>query len=195
MASYHCSVKSAVKASASSHAAWHRSRRARPNGMAEDLEATGPANLPSWANTNHPSSGPPPTSTQQASGANLSEIEIALRAKALFNPDQRQALWSWTSSGRLVRAARPPMGDPRNPGAALAGRTNCTPISCLGTTVDRIEAAAEQYFKRVPREHPELGVPGKTAPDGTTANPAPVGQAQTPPPAAQPTQRRWIIAT
>ena len=156
MASYHCSVKVGGKGQASSHAAYiaregHYAERAGY----EDLEATGHGNLPSWAEGEPARFWIAADRYERANGATYREIEIALPRE--LNPDQRQAL--------VLDFIRQELGERHahqwaihNPGAALAGGEQPhAHLMYSERTVDGIERAAEQYFKRYNGKHPERG--------------------------------------
>lgn len=156
MASYHCSVKVGGKGQASGHAAYivREGHYAERDGY-EDLEATGYGNLPSWAEHEPSVFWSAADRHERANGATYREIEIALPRE--LNPDQRQAL--------VLDFIQHEIGERHahqwaihNPGAALAGGEQPhAHLMYSERTVDGIERAAEQYFKRYNGKHPELG--------------------------------------
>ena len=156
MASYHCSVKVGGKGQASGHAAYiaREGYYAERSGY-EDLEATGHGNLPAWAEGEPALFWTAADRYERANGATYREIEIALPRE--LNPDQRQAL--------VLDFIRQEIGERHaqqwaihNPGAALAGGEQPhAHLMYSERTIDGIERAAEQYFKRYNGKHPELG--------------------------------------
>jgi hypothetical protein len=156
MASYHCSVKVGGKGQARSHAAYiaREGSYAERDGY-EDLEATGYGNLPSWAEHEPSAFWTAADRYERANGATYREIEIALPRE--LNPTQREAL--------VLDFIRQEIGERHahqwaihNPGAALAGGEQPhAHLMYSERTVDGIERAAEQYFKRYNGTHPELG--------------------------------------
>ena len=102
----------------------------------EDLEATGHGNLPSWPKANHPGSGAPPTATNGPTARPIGKSKSPLPRE--LNPDQRQALV--LDFIRQEVGAHAHQWAIHNPGAALAGANNRTPISCVPErTMDGIE--------------------------------------------------------
>ena len=156
MASYHCSVKVGGKGKANGHAAYiAREGYYTERGGYEDLEATGYGNLPTWTEHKPSLFWTAADQYERANGATYREIEIALPRE--LNPAQRKDL--------VLDFIRHEIGERHayqwaihNPGAALAGGEQPhAHIMYSERTVDGIERAAVQYFKRYNRKHPERG--------------------------------------
>jgi len=113
------------------------------------------ATMPSWAEHEPSRFWTAADRYERANGATYREIEIALPRE--LDPAQRQEL--------VLDFIRQEIGERHahqwaihNPGAALAGGEQPhAHLMYSERTVDGIERAADQYFKRYNGQHPELG--------------------------------------
>ena len=156
MASYHCSVKVGGKGKAAAHAQYI-ARAGKYSGYEqyEDLEATGRANMPAWAEHNPAHFWAAADQFERANGATYREIEVAL-PRELTTSQRRELIEDFIAQELGDRHAC--QWAIHCPAAAIeGGEQPHAHIMYSERTVDGIDRDPELYFKRYNAKAPERG--------------------------------------
>ncbi|WGS50111.1 MobA/MobL family protein [Paraburkholderia sp. D15] len=153
MASFHHTIKSGKKGSATDHSAYI-SRKGKHTNRKEDLIASGHGNMPNWARHDASEFWRTGDKYERANGAVYREHEIALPDE--LTHDQQQELVNQLVSGLVGN--KPFQYAIHAPKAALGHGTNThMHLMYSDREDDGIERSPEQTFRRYNPTHPEHG--------------------------------------
>ncbi|MGF6997273.1 MobA/MobL family protein [Paraburkholderia sp. GAS32] len=153
MASFHHTVKSGKKGSATDHGAYI-TRKGKHSKREEDLVASGHGNMPSWAQEDASAFWKAGDKYERANGAVYREHEIALPDE--LTRDQQKELVDQIVSGLV--GTKPFQYAIHAPNAALGSGSNThVHLMYSDREEDGIERSPEQTFRRYNAKHPERG--------------------------------------